>query len=123
MLNHSRLHNRQVHQRSNLHVSTCQSHSLSQKLPLTLTSTIRKSHGGQDRRESVHWPIEHQRLLPNQWLPQPQSLNLSLYNGRVEHHSVLHCGQESVWIPMAQLFSGGQMVTEAWIPAIWDSGW
>lgn len=79
MLNHSRLHNRKVRQRSNLHVSTFPSHSLSQKLPPTLTSTIHKSHGEQGRRESVHWPIEHRKLLQSQQLPQLPSLNLSLY--------------------------------------------
>lgn len=79
MLNHSRLHNKKMHQRSNLHVPTLPSHSLSQKLPPTLTSTIHKSHGEQGRRESVHWPIEHRRLLQSQQLPQSPSLNLSLY--------------------------------------------
>jgi hypothetical protein len=71
MHNHSRLHNRRMHKCPNLHVPMCQSHNPSRKLPRTLTSTIRKSHGVQDRRESVHWLIEQQRLLQSQRLIQP----------------------------------------------------
>lgn len=65
---HNRLHNRLLCQRLNLHVPMCPRRNLSQKPPRTPTSTIRKSHGAQDHRESVRWPIEHQRLLQKQRL-------------------------------------------------------
>ena len=78
--NHNRSRNRLMYQWLNLHVPTCPSHSLNQKAPPTLTSTIRKSHGEQDRRESVLWPTEHSSLLQNLRPTQPQSLNLSLYH-------------------------------------------
>ena len=68
-----------MYQWLNLHVPMCPSRNLSRKLPRTLTSTIHKSHGAQDRRESVHWPIEHQRLLQNQRLFRIQYLNPNLY--------------------------------------------
>jgi hypothetical protein len=77
--NHNRLHNRLMYQWMNLHVLMCPSRNLSQKPPRTLTSTIRKSHGAQDHRESVHWPIEHKRLLQNQRLFRLQYLNPSLH--------------------------------------------
>jgi hypothetical protein len=77
--NHNRLHSRLLHQWSSLHAPMCPSRNLNQRLPWTLMSTIRRSHGVQDLRENVHWPIEHQRLLQYRRQIQLQKLKLWLH--------------------------------------------